>query len=172
MAGSTKETGYQKLVQQHSTKAGQTKSPEEQLDFLLVRHQEQQSKQDAPPAAPEQAAMDRFRRQMREELVPVVQELRDKYEPSGVFIEMDADDFLSGGVGLCIDLEFDIYAMRMEGTVARPGIGFREIHFANGVRGFETAGQMLRTRNLTADKFRTFLCERVTQLVRSVVRTR
>ena len=56
------------------------------------------------------------------------------------------------------------------GEVTPEGIAFHEQRFSNNVAGTVSAGPMLRARNLTGQAFREFLCERITQLVRSAMR--
>lgn len=167
-----KPTNYQKLIRHCRPEEHASKTVEEQLDSLLTRHLQRQDHQEQPADSPQQSALDLLRRQMRDELIPVFEDLKVKYADSSIFIEMDAEDFLSGGVELLIEVEFDIYGMQMLGTVTPQGIAFQETRQANNVRGAIQAGPMLRTRHLTGQSFREFLCERITQLVRSAVRSR
>jgi hypothetical protein len=165
-------TNYQKLIRHCRTEQQTPKSVEQQLDSLLTRHRQRRSLQEQSEDDPHRSALDRLRQQMRDELIPVFEDLKVKYAHSGIFIEVDAEDFLSGGVELLIEVEFDIYGMQMLGTVTSQSIAFQEIRQANNIRGAIQAGPMLRTRNLTGQHFREFLCERITQLVRSAVRSR
>jgi hypothetical protein len=165
-------TDYQALVRQCRPTTKSPKTIEQQLDTLLELRQKREAQQGQPADEAEPTVLDQLRRQMRQDLIPAFEELRKKYEPSGIVMEMDAEDFLSGGVGLVIEVAFDIHGMRMEGTVTPKGIAFHEARFSNNVRGVLTTGPMLQTRNLTEEKFREFICERISQLVRSAMQHR
>ncbi len=167
-----KPTAYQALVRQTRAKVRAEKNSEEQLDGLIALHEKRRSQEEAAPEPAKPSPIELLRAQMSGELIQVFENLRTKYEPSGIFIEMDAQNLLSGGVGVVIDVEYDIYAMRMEGTATDEGIAFQETRFSNNVRGVVTAGPMLRSRNLTGQQFRNFVCERITQLIRSAMRRR
>ena len=114
--------------------------------------------------------MNDLREQFRHELVPVFADLQVKYEAAGVEMAMDAQKFLDGGTELLIEVAYANYGLRMAGTATRDGIAFRESQFANDVSGVATTGPMLRGRSLTGVVFREFLCERISQLVRSAMR--
>ncbi|HUT87863.1 MAG TPA: hypothetical protein VMY37_00060 [Thermoguttaceae bacterium] len=171
MTSQDKPTGYQALMDQCRGQNAASKTVEEQLDALLSLHQKRQAQQEDSEAS-KQSVLDRLREQMRDELLPAFEELGAKYAAQGIMLELNADDFLCGGVGLQIKVGFDIHGMLLEGTVTPQGIGFQETRFSNNVRGVVQAGPMLRTRNLGAGEFREFLCERISQLVRSAMRSR
>lgn len=171
VANPDKPTEYQALIRQCRPKQAAPKSVEQQLDALLSLHQKRRAQQEQPEVDAKQSALERLRVQMRDELMPVFDNLKAKYAEAGIFIEMDARDFLSGGVGLLVEVEYDVYGMQMEGTVRPQGIAFQEARYCNNIRGVVRAGPMLRTRNLTGQQFREFLCERISQLVRSAMRS-
>jgi len=164
-------TGYQALVRQCRPRKAAPKTVEEQLDTLLDLHKKREAEKRQPADDPKLAALDQLRLQMRQDLIPVFEDLKKKYAASGILMAMDAEDFLSGGVKVLIEVAFDIYGMRMEGTVTPNGIAFHEARFSNDVRGVLATGPMLRARNLTKQQFREFICERIGQLVRSAMRS-
>jgi len=164
---SNKPTEYQTLVRQLRSRIPPKKTSEERLDALLDLREKRRAEKDAARSGQKVSQVERLRQQMRAELVPVFEDLRQKYESAGVFMELDAEGFLAGGVNVMIDIEFDVHAMRLEGTVTEEGIAFQEARYSNNVRGVVTAGRMLRGRALTAHEFRDFLCDRISQLVRS-----
>jgi hypothetical protein len=165
-------TQYQALVSKCRPEQAARKSVEDQLDGLLKVEKRRQAGDSAAPAEARTSAVERMRVQMREELIPVFAELQAKYQTAGILMELDASDFLSGGVQLAIEVAYDIYGMRLDGTVTPGGIAFHEARFCNDVPGVVTAGPMLPSRNLSGQTFREFICERIGQLVRSVVRRR
>ncbi len=167
-----KPTEYQNLIRQCRTRKRAPMSPEQQLDALLVTKQrlEKERSVKAGRADSAAAALSDLRGQFRDELAPVFSDLQSKYESAGVDMAMDAEPFLSGGTELLIEVAYGDYGLRMAGTATRDGIAFRESQFANDVSGVATTGPMLRARTLTGVVFREFLCERISQLVRSAMR--
>lgn len=170
MADSNQPSRYQDLIRQCRPKQAPKKSIEEQLDGILELREKRQAQSDAPRIDPKQAAIEAFRQRMRDELIPVFEDLKEKYEATGIAMAMDASDLLAGGVNLVIEVTYEAYGMRMEGTVMPEGVAFHEARYSNRVRGVLTTGPMLRTRSLTRERFREFLCDRISQLVRSAVR--
>lgn len=163
---------YQTLVRRCRPTEAEPKTIEQQLDALLSLQQKRQSGQEQAQADPELSPLDQLRRQMRDELMPVFEDLKAKYQEAGILLEMDADDFLSGGVGLLIEVEFDNHGMQLQGTVTPRGIAFQDARYTSNTRSVIGAGPMLLIRSLTGQRFREFLCERISQLVRSVLRNR
>lgn len=141
------------------------------LDSLLEARQTSLAESSGQaPAALHSSGLDRVREKMRSELMPAFEDLRAKYADRGVLIAMDAEKFLSGGVEILIEVKFDKFGLRMEGTVTSEGIAFHETRVADDILGVVTTGPMLRGRHLTGQMFRDFICERVAQLVRSAAR--
>ena len=163
-----KPTAYQTCRPRQSAR----KSVEEQLDALLSAEKHRQERWQDSSTETKASALDEMRRQMRDQLLPVFDDLRAKYEPSGILMEIDANDFLSGGVKLTIEVQYDVYGMRLDGTATPSGIAFHETRFSNSALGVVTTGPMLGARTLSGQTFREFICERVGQLVRSAVRRR
>ena len=167
-----KPTAYQTLVRRCRPRQSARRSVEEQLDALLHAEKDRQERLQDSSTEAKASALDEMRRQMREQLLSVFDDLRTKYEPSGILMEIDADDFLSGGVKLTIEVQYDLHGMRLEGTATSSGIAFHETRFSDSVAGVVTTGPMLGARTLSGQTFREFMCERVGQLVRSAMRRR
>ena len=163
---------YQTLVRRCRPTEAPPQTTEQQLDALLTLHQKRRSDQEQTRADPQQSALDLLRRQMSEELMPVFEDLKAKYRKVGVLLEMETEDFLSGGSGLLIEVEFDKYGLQLQGTVTPRGIAFQERRYTHDSHGVVDTGPMLRVRNLTGEQFREFLCERIGGLVRSAMRSR
>jgi hypothetical protein len=172
MSTPAKPTQYQALLQKCQPQQQARKSGEQQLDALLQAQQRRSGAAEDGPAQEALSPLDQLRRQMREQLLPVFNELRGKYEPSGILMAIDADDFLAGGVQLAIEVRYDIHGMRLEGTATPSGIAFHETRFSDNIPGVVTTGPMLSARNLSGQTFREFICDRIGQLVRSALRRR
>ncbi len=170
MSNARRQPQYQTLVQKCKPEVVAAKSVEEQLDALLHTAQRAHAAPGDPAGQYQPSPLEELRHRMTEELLPVFNELRGKYEPSGIFMEMNADDFLNGGVQLALEVRYQNVGLRLEGTVTPGGIAFHETRSANGVAGVVTAGPMLRIRHLSGQTFREFVCERVSHLVRSAMR--
>ena len=164
-------SGYQSLVRKWADPPRDDKSAEEKLDSLLTAHN-QQSAQDA--AAPKQAPsrLDELRRIFRDEMIPAFEEIKQKYGAQGIKLDMDASNFLEGHRKLAIEFSIKSHAVRLDGTVMETGIAFNEVRLIGGVPGAICSGPMLRTRQLTTDQFREFVCGRIALLVRSILRQR
>ncbi len=173
MSDPQKPTQYQTLLRKHSPQQRAPKSVEEQLDALLEVGKRRPSGEDPGSASDVRtSALDDLRSLLRDELLAVFQDIRAKYAPAGILMEIDAEGFLAGGATLTIEVQFESCGMRMEGTATSGGLAFQETRFSNKVPGVVTTGPMLSARKLSAEAFREFLCERVGQLVRSAVRRR
>ncbi|MFQ5489298.1 MAG: hypothetical protein ACE5GE_01140 [Phycisphaerae bacterium] len=165
-----KPTAYKDLIQHHQPSRRAGKSAEELLDSLLQGQPKAQAGPAVSGAPAAMSGLDRLREKMRSELIPAFEELRAKYEDRGVIIALDPERFLAGGVEILIEVKFETFGLRMEGTVTPEGIAFHETRFSDDMLGVVTTGPMLRARNLNGQSFREFMCERVAQLVRSAVR--
>ena len=143
---------------------------ESRLDTLLsalMRREAQQTEKSPPPQ--EASPFDVLRDQFREELIPVFEEMKEKYAASGVMLSMDVANFLDGGRQIEIEFVREPFIIRLEGTVTDRAIAFNEIKSTRTVDGAITGGPMLMTRRLTGEKFRGFLCERIATLIKSVL---
>ncbi|MCA9253122.1 MAG: hypothetical protein R3E58_17375 [Phycisphaerae bacterium] len=110
--------------------------------------------------------MDALRQLFVEELIPVVNELREKYAPKGLCLQMNAERFLDGKREIVISMQFDGIGMRYNGTVIDGAIAFSQTRFDEEDRsGLTASGAALRTRGLNADRFRAFICDRIAHLV-------
>ena len=151
----------------------QDRSAEETLDALLQlqRQQEaeraaQQNRAQAAPPDPREV----LRQQMREVLIPAFEELKSKYGAQGVGMDMDASDFLGGGRVVTFKFSVNSHVTRLKGSVVEGRIAFSEFRSKGTEPGVLTGGPMLLTRTLTVETFREFICERIGQLVRSILR--
>lgn len=144
---------------------------ETKLDTLLNRYKKRTS--EAEPVQPTHAPSDpveNLRERFRTELIPVFQQLADKYASRSIVLHMDVGLFLSGGYELLIDIQFENHGVRLLGTVLPDRIAFQETRYTNNVGPAMTSGPTLRTRGLSGQKFREFICERIGELVRTALR--
>ena len=142
---------------------------ESKLDSLLFERDEREKNRDAgsvPPVSP----LDRLRHQMIADFCPLVDDLAAKYVTCGIALRMDITDFLAGGRGINIAIDFQGQGLRLTGIATDVGIAFQETRVHQGIDGTITSGPMLRTRNLTNDRFRGFICDHIAALVRVVDR--
>ena len=158
------------VIASADTESGQPVKAESQLDkllSLLIRREAQQA--DPSPLPQEVSPFDLLRDQFRKELIPIFEELSEKYAACGVNLSMDVANFLDGGRQIRIEFFREPYIIRLEGTVTDRAIAFNEIKSTRKVDGAITGGPMLMTRRLTGEKFRGFLCERIAVLIKSVL---
>jgi len=140
---------------------------ESRLDDIFERHEIQSHEQSISVPPPKQMSpIDALRRLFVDELIPVVNELREKYSPKGLCLQMNAERFLNGKREIVIEIQFDGIGMRYNGTVIDGAIAFSQTRFDDEDRsGLTASGAALRTRGLNADRFRAFLCDRIAHLV-------
>jgi len=143
---------------------------EARLDALLAqgaRGEESESTVETPKADP----LAQLRELFANKLTPVIDDLSKKYGASGVTLQLEADKFLSGGRSLSIIIEFAGQGTRLDGTVISGSIAFQQTRYLKSDRsGLTGSGPTLRTRDLDADIFRAFMCDRIAALVRSVLK--
>lgn len=140
---------------------------EERLDQLFEQHRNQLVEQQIVQRPKDELSpLDKLRRLMLDELIPVANELREKYEANGLNLRMDAEQFLNGGREIVIEMQFDGIGMRYNGTAITGSIAFQQTRYDVGERsGLTASGTALRTRDLDAAKFRKFICDRIAHLV-------
>jgi len=146
---------------------------EARLDALLrqSRGSQDNPKDSSEKEAPPMVALIQFRELLVRELSPVVDDLCVKYAPSGVTLRMIADKIINGGRNLTIEIEYNAQGMRLDGTVRGSVIAFQQTRYSHTDRaGLTASGSTLRIRDLNADMFRAFLCDRIASLVRSALR--
>lgn len=145
---------------------------ESRLDSLLASKAKQDSSQAAPDASNDSSSkMDQVRRVFQTQLVPAFDELIGKYQPQGVFMEMDASGFLNGGRNVRVVIEYQGAGVRLEGVVMPNAIAFTETRYsASDPAGVAASGPSLRTRDLGPNPFRDFVCDRMTSLIQSVLK--
>ncbi|NOX57402.1 MAG: hypothetical protein GXP29_00905 [Planctomycetes bacterium] len=140
---------------------------ENRLDDLFQQHEKkihQEASMDQP--LEELSPIDALRRLFVDELIPVTNELREKYAANGLKLQMNAGNFLDGGREIVVEIQFAGIAMRYDGTVTTGAIAFQQTRFDEGDRsGLTASGAALRTRDLDGMKFRKFLCDRIGRLV-------
>jgi hypothetical protein len=144
---------------------------EHELDTLLVSMRDRAERQ----ATTETKANDRihqFRQSLVTEYIPVFIELVEKYSRNGLSMQMDASNVLEGGRELKFEFALGEFRSQLHGTVTSEGVAFHEVKYSPDFHGELTAGPMMRIRNLTADGFREFVCERLTHLTRMAMRRR
>ncbi len=148
---------------------------EAKLDSLLEFHSRQEEERELKRkmAAEQRSPLDKLRELFETELVAAFDQLRSKYADKGIVLELDAVGFLNGGRGLRITIEFAGVGMRFDGTVMSNAIAFQQTRYSSQDRsGLTASGPTLRTRNLSAELFREFVCARIAALVQSVVQKR
>jgi len=107
---------------------------------------------------------------MISDLCPLVDDLAAKYVTCGIALRMDITDLLAGGRGIDIAIDFQGQGLRLVGIATDVGIAFQETRVHQGIDGTITSGPMLRTRKLTNDQFRDFVCDHIAALIRVVDR--
>ncbi len=103
-------------------------------------------------------------------MIPLVASVAQRYADKGVSLRMDASDFVGGGRGLLIEIEFKDQRLRMDGTVTGNAIAFNETRFSGDSGGIVVGGPTLRTRRLDESVFADFLYDRIIKLVKSTSR--
>ncbi len=145
-------------------------SAEEALDALL---QTQPADAGSAGAGEPPSPLDATRLLFRDKLIPVFEELKAKYQSRGVGLSLTADDLLQGGRGVRIVIEYGGAGLRLDGTVMSNAIAFQQTSYSQqDPAGLAASGPSLRTRDLTAETFRGFVCERIGGLVEFVASRR
>lgn len=146
-------------------------SPEQELDSLLGTYQERtQAHNEEKTPKPDQ--IQALREKTIKELIPAFVELVEKYSTVGVSMHMDASDFLEGGREIKFEFGLGDFRMQLSGTVTTEAIAFHETRHSPEMQGELVSGPMLRLRGLTAEVFRSFICQRLALLVRAAIRRR
>ncbi|MCB9850069.1 MAG: hypothetical protein H6817_05130 [Phycisphaerales bacterium] len=161
-----------RAVLRHSqaSETGVTDS-EARLDALLRQTLTTPAVNDVPEQRED--PLDRVRRLFAVDLIPMFDQLRAKYAPSGVAMKLDADNFLNGGRDVIITIEYSDHGLRFHGTVTSNAIAFSQTRFTRSdTSGLTDSGPSLRTRDLDHDSFRDFVCARIAALVQSVMHRR
>ncbi|MEK6675663.1 MAG: hypothetical protein AABZ47_08420 [Planctomycetota bacterium] len=114
--------------------------------------------------------IEQLRERILREFTPILHELNAKYAPKGISIRMDASRLLQGGRELDFEFAAGDYRTRLHGTVTNEAIGFEQIRYTPQIDGELDSGPLLRLRQLNADTFRAFVCERVVLLLKGALR--
>ena len=144
--------------------------PEDQLDALLDKVEEKRAGREIEEPEGESDVVDVFRGLMRQVYMPVFETLRGKYVPKGIQMELDADELLGGGPSLKIKFSYGDLTMDLDGTVMRGGVAFYIVRGVGKNKGAVVSGPMLRIRNLTAEDFREFVVDHLSQLINDALR--
>jgi hypothetical protein len=145
-------------------------APEAELDAMLEKAAKRRSRKqpDAADDAPD--AVEVFRTQLRDVYCTVFEELRSKYAAKGLTMEMKAEDLLGGGTGLRFSFGYGDLCVQLDGTVTRGGVAFCIVRGAGHSSAALVSGPLLRIRNLSADDFRRFVVEQLSQLIKDALR--
>lgn len=169
MAEPGKKTNYANLVLRAQPPKKKEGSAQDDLDALLTQYQDRQHKV-AESAG--QQTVDRVQ-QLREDMlriyIPAFVDLTEKYAPAGIQLEMDASVLLQGGRELKFVFRVGEYRSEMHGVVTSHAIAFHETTYTPQVGGEIASGPMLRLRSLNEGVFRDFICQRLTQLLRTAM---
>ncbi len=144
--------------------------PEDQLDALLEKVEEKRASRGFEQQESEPDVVDVFRGLMRQVYMPVFEALRAKYASKGIAMELDADEFLGGGPLLRIKFAYGDLTMDLDGTVMRGGVAFYIVRGVGNNKGAVVSGPMLRIRKLTAEDFREFIVDHLSQLIKDALR--
>lgn len=146
---------------------------EARVEALLAaaRQQEKWAESSAPAPAPAAVSpLVRLRELFANELSTAFNDLKERYGPQGVTLEMDAGPLLQGGTDIRIRMEFRGAGLRLDGTVTPNLIAFQQTRYSRtDIAGLTGSGPTLRVRDLTAPVFRDFVCERLGALLQTVV---
>jgi hypothetical protein len=165
--------GYRNLIKKWSDPPLDVTTAEEKLDALLTAANERAKAHAARGTAEAVLTpLEAFRKKLGEELIPVFDDLARKYAAQGLTLKLDATDFLSGGRKLTIEVSIQTDSLRLDGTVLENGVAFNELRSSGGVPGAIASGAMLRTRLITAEAFREFLCAQMAAFLRSILHQR
>lgn len=163
------ETTAKQPVHGSDETGAQSHRAELELDALLQTMRER-SEHHVTAEAKSNDRIQAFRAALINEYIPVFVELVEKYSRNGVSMQMDASNVLEGGRELKFDFTMGDYRSQLHGTVTSEGVAFHEVKYSPDFHGQLTAGPMLRIRNLSADGFREFVCERLALLIRMAMR--
>jgi len=160
------------MLRHSSPPARNAPQVENELEDLLRQFEDFRQRAAAESEPPKPDRIELLRTQMREELIPIFQSLARKYQPQGVNMRLDAAPFLNGGRELTIEFELTDWRATLRGTVTAEAIAFHERRTGPKVSGELTSGPALPLRQLTAESFREFICNRLSILVRNAMRYR
>ena len=163
---------YQKLIEKNRPPPPKEHTSESELDSLLTVIKEREKKAQAASSPDEPDRIQALRTLTINELVGIFMEIKEKYAASGVSLELDVSNFLSGGREIKMEFGFGEYRAQLLGTVTTEAIAFHETRYAPDIAGELVSGPMLRLRNLDGKVFREFVCERLTALLRTAIRRR
>lgn len=174
MTASDRPVDITKLIRHARPKSASGSTVESELDSLLSQH----ATANAFPGASAESSqsesaspMEALRCKFRDEYQLAIDELAGKYAANGVHLELNVQGFLDGGRELSIVIEFANSGVRLSGVVTSDTIAFSETRYVVGSSGgIASSGPSLRTRTLTADSFRDFVCGQITALVQMVMK--
>lgn len=164
---------YRELVRQVCPPSAEpARNPEEELDSLITVLKERQQRAADHNGGLDPDQIQALRELTINELVPIFVELMEKYSKSGISMHMDASSFLEGGREIKFEFGLGQHRTQLHGTVTTEAIAFHETRHTPDVHGELVSGPMVRLRSLNGEKFRNFICGRLTQLLRTAMRRR
>lgn len=170
MNSSLRPSRYGKLIQQSNSSSRRRISATEELDRLVNRMDQGPNQQVDASLGLKADPVETLRAQVIDEFAPAFQELVDKYAPSGISLELDASDFLSGGRTIKMTFKHGEHRSMLEGTVTSDMVAFLETRYSPSCDGQLLRGPALRLRGLTVEKFREFVCQRLAILLKLAIK--
>jgi hypothetical protein len=144
---------------------------ERTLDALLEAPKPAADGSDALGSPEESDPIALLRRRFADEIMPSIEGIAERYGDKGIFLSVQASDFLSGGRTLVIEIAFGEHRSQLEGVVTSDGIAFQEARFVDTVPGTVSGGPMLRMRQLADDALSQYVFDRIISLVHESKRT-
>ena len=160
---------YRELVRHSGSARPLPRRTDTGLDGLLSQYEQRRQAQ-SPEEQEKPDALAALRFLMSEQLIPVFNDVARKYEAQGLEMRLDAEAFLNGGKEFTIELRLENCRAKLSAVVTSKAIAFHETRTAKHVAGELTSAPSLSLRELSADVFYRFLCERLKVLVRTALR--
>jgi len=170
LAKQDKETGYAQLVRRVAPASRKHAPAEHDLDLLLNQLEEKKARATPSPQTPKPDPIEKLRKAMLTEYIPIFVELSDKYAESRIALEMDASNLLQGGREIKIALNISGYRTELLGTVTTEAIAFHETRYTPNTGAQIASGPLLSLRRMNAKTFRDFICNQLAMLVRAAMR--
>jgi hypothetical protein len=170
LAKTTTSGSYKDLVARTKVAPPAPKTAERELDHLVACWGDRDKSGPSGPAGGPPDPVVALRDLLMRELIPIFVELVEKYSNSGLSLQMDASNLLEGGREIKFEFGLGEHRTQLQGTVTNDAIAFHEVRYAPDIDGQLVAGPMLRLKQLNAQVFREFICERLALLLRAAAR--
>lgn len=169
MQPQSKPSNYGELVRRSTPARPAARKTDAGLEGLLTQYEQQRN---APRLGAEEKpdALAALRFLMTEQLIPAFDDLARKYEGQGIEMRMDTENLLNGGNEFTIEFHLGECRAKLSAVVTTTTIAFHETRSAKHIAGELASGPSLPLRNLNAEVFHRFLCERLKVLVRTAMR--